>query len=545
MKKDLTRYAMTILLACSLLLSGCGSIPIPGIGPSDSLPTDSRQSGEETEPEQEGQNEDLSRNGSMNKEQENTEEKADTGSTDQTGAVTSENDTADSTAAAGSKESSSSAEVGAVRKESFDWLKGYVPVSTEPITVRRWNVTTSESFKKCCEIFEEYTGIHVNLVHYEWNDYQKMLDESFEYGVDPGIVRIHPYFAARYIDQGDLIDLNDLLSQHSLYLKPENVNRESLSTFTRGDKLYGIISNMSCSALWYNKKLFDEKQLPYPDKTWTWEDVAEAAAVLNDPENERYGISLSYKELEEGYYNIIAAYNGSVINEDRTRSGFDQEGTLKAMELTADLIRRGMPPVEVMEQNDQMSLLCSGKTAMAILGSWRVRDLEENEFALENLDCTILPYAEEEMTRGGIRTISGYSIARGCDRAEDYWHFIELMYCYDRIAGSDTGFAIPIDPSAVKTVDAREYPFALRESYLDLLYTDLEYADAAAETESVTDGQAPKTRILDIPCSRDTDSWVSEIGKYMKKAWYDPDKMEEYCRELAWAINLKLDIENH
>ena len=507
MKKDLTRYAMTILLACSLLLSGCGSIPIPGIGPGDSLPTDSRQSGEETEPEQEGQNEDLSQSDS--------------------------------------KESSASAEVGAVRKESFDWLKGYVPVSTEPITVRRWNVTTSESFKKCCEIFEEYTGIHVNLVHYEWNDYQKMLDESFEYGVDPGIVRIHPYFAARYIDQGDLIDLNDLLSQHSLYLKPENVNRESLSTFTRGDKLYGIISNMSCSALWYNKKLFDEKQLPYPDKTWTWEDVAEATAVLNDPENERYGISLSYKELEEGYYNIIAAYNGSVINEDRTRSGFDQEGTLKAMELTADLIRRGMPPVEVMEQNDQMSLLCSGKTAMAILGSWRVRDLEENEFALENLDCTILPYAEEEMTRGGIRTISGYSIARGCDRAEDYWHFIELMYCYDRIAGSDTGFAIPIDPSAVKTVDAREYPFALRESYLDLLYTDLEYADAAAETESVTDGQAPKTRILDIPCSRDTDSWVSEIGKYMKKAWYDPDKMEEYCRELAWAINLKLDIENH
>ena len=219
MKKDLTRYAMTILLACSLLLSGCGSIPIPGIGPGDSLPTDSRQSGEETEPEQEGQNEDLSQSDS--------------------------------------KESSSSAEVGAVRKESFDWLKGYVPVSTEPITVRRWNVTTSESFKKCCEIFEEYTGIHVNLVHYEWNDYQKMLDESFEYGVDPGIVRIHPYFAARYIDQGDLIDLNDLLSQHSLYLKPENVNRESLSTFTRGDKLYGIISNMSCSALWYNKKLFD------------------------------------------------------------------------------------------------------------------------------------------------------------------------------------------------------------------------------------------------------------------------------------------------
>ena len=47
MKKDLTRYAMTILLACSLLLSGCGSIPIPGTGFGDNLPTDSRQSGEE------------------------------------------------------------------------------------------------------------------------------------------------------------------------------------------------------------------------------------------------------------------------------------------------------------------------------------------------------------------------------------------------------------------------------------------------------------------------------------------------------------------
>ena len=259
-----------------------------------------------------------------------------------------------------------------------------------------------------------------------------------------------------------------------------------------------------------------------------------------DPENEKYGISLSYNETEEGYYNIITAYNGNVISEDSTRSGFDQEETLKAMQLTADLIRRGMPPVQVMEQNDQMSLFCSGKTAMAILGAWQVYDLMENEYALENLDCTILPYAAEEKTRGGVRTISGYSIASGCERAEDYWHFMELLYCYDRISGPDSDFSIPIDPAAVKSIDIKKYPFAIREAYIGLLHPD----ETAGDTDSSANaGQAVKNRIVDIPCSMNTEAWLPFVGTYMKKAWNDPDKMEEYCLQLAGVMNYKLEAE--
>lgn len=506
MKKEITRYVITILLACSLLASGCARVPIPRIDSGDDLPADTSQSEAE--------------NGAPEEEQEE-----DSDSTDLSEEGTAENDTSGA---------------GAVRKESFDWLKDYVPVSTEPITVRRWNVTPSKSFDRCCEIYEKYTGIHVNLELYSWDDYKAMLDNSFENGRDPGIVRIHPYFANKYIDQGNLMALDDLLTQNSLYLKPESVNREPLSTFVRDDKLYGINPSMSCSALWYNKKLFDEKGMAYPDETWTWEDVADAAAALNDPENEKYGISLSYNETEEGYYNIITAYNGNVISEDSTRSGFDQEETLKAMQLTADLIRRGMPPVQVMEQNDQMSLFCSGKTAMAILGSWQVYDLMENEYALENLDCTILPYAAEEKTRGGVRTISGYSIASGCERAEDYWHFMELLYCYDRISGPDSDFSIPIDPAAVKSIDIKKYPFAIREAYIGLLHPD----ETAGDTDSSANaGQAVKNRIVDIPCSMNTEAWLPFVGTYMKKAWNDPDKMEEYCLQLAGVMNYKLEAE--
>ena len=236
MKKEITRYVITILLACSLLASGCARVPIPRIDSGDDLPADTSQSEAENGAPEEEQEEDS---GSTDLSEEDTTE------TDPTGAA-------------------------AVRKETFDWLKDYVPVSTEPITVRRWNVTPSKSFDRCCEIYEKYTGIHVNLELYSWDDYKKMLDDSFENGRDPGIVRIHPYFANKYIDQGDLMALDDLLTQNSLYLKPESVNREPLSTFVRDDKLYGINPSMSCSALWYNKKLFDEKGMAYPDETWTW-----------------------------------------------------------------------------------------------------------------------------------------------------------------------------------------------------------------------------------------------------------------------------------
>lgn len=33
-------------------------------------------------------------------------------------------------------------------------------------------------------------------------------------------------------------------------------------------------------ALWYNKAMFDESGIDYPDETWTWDTLVEAADIL-------------------------------------------------------------------------------------------------------------------------------------------------------------------------------------------------------------------------------------------------------------------------
>jgi ABC-type glycerol-3-phosphate transport system substrate-binding protein len=44
--------------------------------------------------------------------------------------------------------------------------------------------------------------------------------------------------------------------------------------------------------LLFRKDLFDEKQIPHPTNTWTWDDMLDAAKKLTDPERGVYGLLL-------------------------------------------------------------------------------------------------------------------------------------------------------------------------------------------------------------------------------------------------------------
>lgn len=54
--------------------------------------------------------------------------------------------------------------------------------------------------------------------------------------------------------------------------------------------------------LFYRKELFDEKNIPYPDETWTWDDMYAAAKKITDPKRGIYGILLGKGKHESWYW---------------------------------------------------------------------------------------------------------------------------------------------------------------------------------------------------------------------------------------------------
>ena len=55
-------------------------------------------------------------------------------------------------------------------------------------------------------------------------------------------------------------------------------------------KQYGVPGNFSNVVLIYNKDLFDQAQIEYPNDDWTWDDALKAAGAIRALDENTYGI---------------------------------------------------------------------------------------------------------------------------------------------------------------------------------------------------------------------------------------------------------------
>ena len=132
-------------------------------------------------------------------------------------------------------------------------------------------------------------------------------------------------------------------------------------------ELFAVPFYAESSFTMYNKRLFDEAGLTMPEQP-TWEQIAEFACKLNDPENGVYGIALRGKP---GWGDNMAPIT-TVVN---TFGGqwFDAEGHPQldsqawndALTFYADLVNRcGPPGVTGNSFPESLQLMSTGKAAM-------------------------------------------------------------------------------------------------------------------------------------------------------------------------------------
>ncbi len=86
-------------------------------------------------------------------------------------------------------------------------------------------------------------------------------------------------------------------------------------------QLYGIpiLAHPGRVGLYYNKTLFDEAGVDYPDDSWTYDDMLAAAIELTDPDRRIWG----FMDPEGSYFTsivFIRAWGGDTLNADGTES---------------------------------------------------------------------------------------------------------------------------------------------------------------------------------------------------------------------------------
>lgn len=127
--------------------------------------------------------------------------------------------------------------------------------------------------------------------------------------------------------------------------------------------LYSVGNWTFTAGVYYNRDLFDECLVPYPDTSWTWEDLVAAARKLTRSGGDRYGIFIGSHFVE-----LLEQMNGARLPRGALELSLSDE-SLEAYRAYVRLMDEGLMPdlrrIQAMGMQS-VQLLQSTKVAMLV-----------------------------------------------------------------------------------------------------------------------------------------------------------------------------------
>ncbi len=227
------------------------------------------------------------------------------------------------------------------------------------------------------EMAAKYTESHPNVVIKTqlspWSEYWTKLEASATGSAAPDIITMNVLHVEEYAEAGILMDLTDAEAKSDLHAK-DNFPAPLLEGYTVDGKLYGIPKDFDTNAIFYNKEIFDAANVAYPEDGMTFEQFRakceELKAVL--PEGV-YPTAIARNSGQTTYNGSIYANGGYVLNEDNTKSGWDDPKTIGGVQPWLDLVLDGLSPsLEQLADTDPDSMFQGGRLAMYLSGNYMI-----------------------------------------------------------------------------------------------------------------------------------------------------------------------------
>ena len=391
-------------------------------------------------------------------------------------------------------------------------------VSSDALPVAVWDTNQEPGLTKILADFTAQTGIKAEIQVTPWDQYWTMLEAGATGGSLPDVFWMHSNEIAKYAEYGMLLDLTDRIAG-SDKIDLSKFPQDIVNIYKWEEKTqYAVPKDIDTIALWYNKTMFDEADLAYPDDSWTWDTFREACKKLTKADGSQFGFTLKASNNQAGWYNIVYDMGGTIITDDKKASGFDQPGTIKAINFAASLVKDGFTPsYEVIAENDEHALFEAGKVAMITQGSWMLAELCNNDYVKANCDIAVLPKDAVTGRRASIYNGLGWVADAKTDRPEDAWALIEYMGSKEaQQKQSDLGIVISAYEGTVSNWTAA-YPDFNLQAYLDMM----------------------KDLVI-RPYSKTTVTWENMISEKLVDAWTGAKSVEDVCADITAQMNATL-----
>src|SRR5262245_1033573 len=219
-------------------------------------------------------------------------------------------------------------------------------------------------------------NIDVNVTVSDWEPYWDKLQTGLAGGDAPDVFAMDGPLGPDYQSRDVLLDLTPYIEGESYDLG--QLDENAVKDFTTADgKQFGLPRDLNVIALYYNKQIFDEAGIPYPDDTWDWAKLVEVGKQLTKDTNgdgipDQWGVYTETTDMENAWSELVWQAGGDILSAGGPRPAHDPDRSDAGIQFLQDLIwkEKVMPdPAIFAEVGDAFE---QGKAAMEINGSWLV-----------------------------------------------------------------------------------------------------------------------------------------------------------------------------
>jgi multiple sugar transport system substrate-binding protein len=276
--------------------------------------------------------------------------------------------------------------------------------------------------------FEEANpDIIVQLEAVAGRDYYTRLLTQIAAKDAPDIMQVGDDAVPMFVDSGAFLSLDDFIGDEypldlDIYLPGV------VGPGTYQGQQWLLPKDFSPLGVYYNKTLFDEFGVPYPEDGWTWNDLLETAQALTvdrdgDGITDVWGIQLP-ANWTTGFEYWVAAAGGRLISEDGTQfvGYMDSPEVVEAVSFYRDLYNTynvAPPPADMALFGGGNSQFDNGQAAMRVFGRWPQAGYLDNP----NIDLGVVgPPAGSQ--RANVLFWGGFGISSTAENPEEAWRFL-------------------------------------------------------------------------------------------------------------------------
>ncbi|TQR47103.1 ABC transporter substrate-binding protein [Paenibacillus popilliae] len=374
------------------------------------------------------------------------------------------------------------------------------------------------------KLAEEFNKTHDNMkVKFEpvpGDGYGTKLTTSLAAGNAPDVFLIGEGDFYKYVDKGVIEPLDSYLAEDKSF--DTGLFQQDLLNMGRiHDKLYYLPKDFNPLSLWYNKAMFDEAKMEYPNENWTWNDLMATAQKLTAKDGNGKYVKFGFNATKWEYpiYTYLWSNGADISNEDGTKAeGYmNSDKTIAVLEkyiaMSKGANKVSPTPQDAETLGGDSSMFMTNKLAMMVTGRWVKSDLDKSDV---NYGTALIPKGEGG-NRAGIIAAAGWAMnANGKHKKEAYEFMKWLSGTEAQKLRSENGFVLPATVKELEEVKSKE----IADKPV------IEMMQYAKKPVTLISGNGP--------------IFVEEFSKALEKILLDRSSIKDALDEAAKAIDSKI-----